>query len=206
MSSSPSRRQFLRRATGGWEGGILYDRFRDANDVGLAVVRALRNLEERGARAELEPAAIARAQELATSARREGYGHGGASARSSSSRFWASVSSTPSPSTTRRSRDQLAGVRPRRAPRLAEPGHRRARHRRGDHPDGRRTPLGRPDDLDRRERRDRRRGIGRRRRPELRRDAGRARASRAGDPGARSPSPRASGNESTRTARSRRLR
>jgi hypothetical protein len=44
-------------------------------------VRALRNLEERGTLAELEPAAIARAQELATSARRGGYGHGGASAR-----------------------------------------------------------------------------------------------------------------------------
>jgi Domain of unknown function (DUF4062) len=77
----PEQEEFLRRATGGWEGGILYDRFRDANDVGLAVVRALRNLEERGARAELEPVAIARAQELANSARREGYGHGGASAR-----------------------------------------------------------------------------------------------------------------------------
>jgi Domain of unknown function (DUF4062) len=73
--------EFLRRVTGGWEEGILYDRFHDANDVGLAVVRALRNLEERGARAELEPAAIACAQELATGARREGYGHGGACAR-----------------------------------------------------------------------------------------------------------------------------
>jgi hypothetical protein len=77
----PEQEEFLRRATGGWEGGILYDRFRDANDVGLAVVRALRNLEARGTRAELEPAAIARAQELATGAGREGYGHGGASAR-----------------------------------------------------------------------------------------------------------------------------
>ena len=77
----PEQEEFLRRATGGWEGGILYDHFRDASDVGLAVVRALRNLEERGARAELEPAAVARAQELATGARRDGYGHGGASAR-----------------------------------------------------------------------------------------------------------------------------
>jgi hypothetical protein len=77
----PEQQEFLQRATGGWEGGILYDRFHDANDVGLAVVRALRSLQERGARAELEPTAIARAQELATSSRREGYGHGGASAR-----------------------------------------------------------------------------------------------------------------------------
>lgn len=73
--------EFLRRATGGWEGGILYDRFRDANDVGLAVVRALRNLEARGTRAELEPAATARAQELGVGARGDGYGHGAASAR-----------------------------------------------------------------------------------------------------------------------------
>ncbi len=44
-------------------------------------MRALRNLDERGARAELEPAAVARAQELAAGARREGYGHAGATAR-----------------------------------------------------------------------------------------------------------------------------
>lgn len=43
--------------------------------------RALRNLDERGARAELEPSAVARAQELAEAAWREGYGHGGSITR-----------------------------------------------------------------------------------------------------------------------------
>jgi hypothetical protein len=77
----PEQEEFLRRATGGWEGGILYDTFTADGDVALAVVRALRNLDERGARAELEPAAVGRAQELAEAARREGYGHGGSIAR-----------------------------------------------------------------------------------------------------------------------------
>jgi hypothetical protein len=40
----PEQEEFLRRATGGWEQGVLYDTFRDATDVGLAVVRALTNL------------------------------------------------------------------------------------------------------------------------------------------------------------------
>jgi hypothetical protein len=73
--------EFLARTTGGWEGGIFRDTFRDGSDVGLAVVRALRNLNERGARAELEPAAAARAQDLASGGRREGYRHGGSTAR-----------------------------------------------------------------------------------------------------------------------------
>jgi hypothetical protein len=73
--------EFLARTTGGWEGGIFRDTFRDGSNVGLAVVRALRNLDERGARAELEPAAAARAQDLATGSGREGYGHGGSNAR-----------------------------------------------------------------------------------------------------------------------------
>jgi hypothetical protein len=77
----PEQQDFLMRATGGWEGGILYDHFRDASDVGLAAVRALRSLENRAARNELEPAALARAEELASAANRPGYGHGGASAR-----------------------------------------------------------------------------------------------------------------------------
>lgn len=77
----PEQEEFLGRATGGWESGLFRDTFRDASDVGLAVVRALRNLDERGARAALEPAAVARAQELVAGARREGYGHGGAMAR-----------------------------------------------------------------------------------------------------------------------------
>jgi hypothetical protein len=35
----PEQQEFLDRATGGWEGGALYGTFRDASDVGLAVVR-----------------------------------------------------------------------------------------------------------------------------------------------------------------------
>jgi hypothetical protein len=74
VEREPEQEAFLGRATAGWEGGILRGAFRDASDVGLAVVRAFRNLEERGARAELEPAAQAGAQDLAAGARREGYG------------------------------------------------------------------------------------------------------------------------------------
>ena len=35
----PEQQEFLDRATSGWEGGALYGTFRDASDVGLAVVR-----------------------------------------------------------------------------------------------------------------------------------------------------------------------
>jgi hypothetical protein len=77
----PEQQQFLSRATGGWERGLFYDSFRDATDVGLTVVRALRNAEDRGKRAELEPVAQARAAELATAERRDGYQSGGALAR-----------------------------------------------------------------------------------------------------------------------------
>jgi hypothetical protein len=73
--------EFLRRATHGWEEGILRDTFRDASDVGLVLVRALRNLEERGSRDELVPAAQARAQELATDDRSDPYSGGRAHVR-----------------------------------------------------------------------------------------------------------------------------
>lgn len=76
--SDPEQEEFLARATGGWEGGIFRDSFRDAGDVGLTVVRALRNLDERGVRAELEPTAVARAEQLAAGVRRDGYAHGSA--------------------------------------------------------------------------------------------------------------------------------
>jgi hypothetical protein len=77
----PEQREFLDRATGGWEGGALYGTFRDASDVGLAVVRGLTNIRDRGARATVEPAAQERAAALAADARRQGYGQGGAIAR-----------------------------------------------------------------------------------------------------------------------------
>ncbi|CAN5716546.1 hypothetical protein BH18ACT13_BH18ACT13_08070 [soil metagenome] len=79
--SEPEQEAFVARATGGWEVGIFRDSFRDASDAGLTVVGALRNLDERGVRAELEPTAVARAQELAAGTRRDEYGQGGASAR-----------------------------------------------------------------------------------------------------------------------------
>ena len=72
----PEQQAFLDRATGGWEDGVLYGNFRDAGDVGLAVVRGLTNLRDRGVRATLAPAAQARAGELAVAAQREGYGRG----------------------------------------------------------------------------------------------------------------------------------
>jgi hypothetical protein len=77
----PEQQQFLDRATGGWEAGALYGTFRDASDVGLAVVRGLTNLRERGARATLEPAAQARAGELAAAAQGQGYSRSGSVVR-----------------------------------------------------------------------------------------------------------------------------
>lgn len=73
--------EFLRRVTYGWEEGILRDTFHTAADIGLALVRALRNLEARGSREALVPAAQARAQELATDDQRDVYGSGGALVR-----------------------------------------------------------------------------------------------------------------------------
>jgi hypothetical protein len=77
----PEQQAFLDRATGGWEDGVLYGNFRDAGDVGLAVVRGLTNLRDRAARTTLEPAAQARAAELAAAAQRQGYGRGGSIVR-----------------------------------------------------------------------------------------------------------------------------
>lgn len=77
----PEQQEFLARATGGWEGGVFYGTFRGASDVGLAVVRGLTNIRDRGARATLEPAAQERAAGLAADARREGFGHGGSIVR-----------------------------------------------------------------------------------------------------------------------------
>ena len=77
----PEEQQFLDRATGGWEAGALYGTFRDASDIGLAVVRGLTNLRERGARATLEPAAQARAGELAAAAQGQGYSRSGSIVR-----------------------------------------------------------------------------------------------------------------------------
>ena len=77
----PEQQEFLGRATGGWEAGMLYGTFRDAGDAGLAVVRGLTNLRERGERATLEPAAQARAGELAAAVQGQGYGRGGSVAR-----------------------------------------------------------------------------------------------------------------------------
>jgi Domain of unknown function (DUF4062) len=75
------QQEFLERATGGWEGGVFYGTFRDASDVGLAVVRGLTNIRDRGAREKLEPAAQKRAAALAADARRQGYGQGGSIVR-----------------------------------------------------------------------------------------------------------------------------
>jgi uncharacterized protein DUF4062 len=77
----PEQQEFLEHATGGWEGGVFYGTFRDASDVGLAVVRGLTNIRDRGAREKLEPAAQERAAALAADARRQGYGQGGSIVR-----------------------------------------------------------------------------------------------------------------------------
>jgi Domain of unknown function (DUF4062) len=65
------QQEFLERATGGWEGGALYGTFRDASDVGLAVVRGLTNIRDRGDRATLEPAAQDRVAAFAADARHQ---------------------------------------------------------------------------------------------------------------------------------------
>jgi hypothetical protein len=77
----PEQQEFLDRATGGWESGIFYGTFRDASDVGLAVVRGLTNIRDRGDRETLEPAARERAATLAADARRQGYSGSGSIVR-----------------------------------------------------------------------------------------------------------------------------
>jgi hypothetical protein len=60
------QQRLLDSTRGGWEAGKLSGPFNDATDVGPAVVKALRELERRLAGVpDLEPAAQARAQELA---------------------------------------------------------------------------------------------------------------------------------------------
>ena len=75
----PEQRDFLARATGGWEEGILWDRFTDERDVGMKVVKALTNVRQLDEVQQLSPAAQDRAAALARGEDRNGYGFGGGS-------------------------------------------------------------------------------------------------------------------------------
>jgi hypothetical protein len=48
VAMEPAQQEFLARAGGGWEEGILWDRFTDERDVGMKVVRALTNVRQLG--------------------------------------------------------------------------------------------------------------------------------------------------------------
>jgi hypothetical protein len=74
VEMEPNQRDFLGRASGGWEEGILFDRFTDDRDVGLKVVRALTNVRRLGAVRELAPVAQERALALARGDERGSHG------------------------------------------------------------------------------------------------------------------------------------
>jgi hypothetical protein len=75
----PEQRAFMDRATGGWEKGILWDRFTDERDVGMKVVKALTSVRKLGEVQQLTPVAQERADALARGEDDEGYGFGGGS-------------------------------------------------------------------------------------------------------------------------------
>ena len=69
--------EFAKRVAGGWKGGRLWGGFKDATDVGFAVVQALSNRATEVRSAELRPQAQDQARELAASS--SSSGHSGAS-------------------------------------------------------------------------------------------------------------------------------
>ena len=72
----PEQTAFLERVAAGWSGGRLWGTFDGADDVSLAAVKALTNVQ--GNREDLAPAAQARAEALATAS---GGSHSGSVAR-----------------------------------------------------------------------------------------------------------------------------
>lgn len=77
----PEQAAFLERVAGGWSGGRMWGTFTDANDVGLAAVRAITNLRAGEQAEELAPGARERARELAIGTPSGGFSGRGSIAR-----------------------------------------------------------------------------------------------------------------------------
>jgi hypothetical protein len=78
---SPEQADFVSRVRGTWGDGRFAPGFKDASDVGFAVVRALDAWRQRGTTDELQAAALDRARALAVGSGRAGQSHTGAKAR-----------------------------------------------------------------------------------------------------------------------------
>lgn len=74
VEREPAQSEFLGRVRGTWEDGGLTGRFASAQDVGLAVVRALNDWKERQGRSDATDAAARLAVDLASAEDRRGYG------------------------------------------------------------------------------------------------------------------------------------
>jgi hypothetical protein len=81
ISRSPEQDEFVSRVRGTWSEGRFAPTFKDASDIGFAVVRALNAWRQRGATNEHQTAALERARGLAVGSGRPGQSHTGATAR-----------------------------------------------------------------------------------------------------------------------------
>jgi hypothetical protein len=78
---SPEQEAFVRRVRGTWSDGRFAPKFKDARDVGLAIVAALSAWRERATTSEQQTAALERARALALGSGRAGQSHTGAKVR-----------------------------------------------------------------------------------------------------------------------------
>lgn len=76
IEREPAQESFLRRVRGTWEHGVFAPGFRTPADLGFAIVRSLRELEESRGAADALPAAQKRVLELAGGDGRRGQGSG----------------------------------------------------------------------------------------------------------------------------------
>lgn len=81
VSRSSEQDEFVSRVRGTWSEGRFAPTFKDASDVGFAVVRALNAWRQRGATTEHRVAALERARRLAVGSGRPGQSHTGTKAR-----------------------------------------------------------------------------------------------------------------------------
>jgi hypothetical protein len=72
IAHTPEQQEFVRRVRGSWSDGRFAPTFKDATDVGFAVVRALNAWRQRGAMGELQAAVLERARTLAAGSDRHG--------------------------------------------------------------------------------------------------------------------------------------
>jgi hypothetical protein len=81
VTKSPEQEAFVRRVRGTWSDGRFAPEFRDASDVGFAVVAALNAWRQRATTNDQHAAALERTRALAVGSGRAGQSHTGAKAR-----------------------------------------------------------------------------------------------------------------------------